>query len=242
LTALDGAVWIPAGRKKDDRTTMARILVVDGEPKLVDFICRAIFAEGFSVDGATDGGHGLELIRERDYALVVVGDLATEGVDATTFLTRTMESRPKVRVLVLSVLSDVESKVRCFRLGAVDYMTKPFALAELMARIRARLGLPTMTDRRVLTNNGMRLDLELKIVETKEGTVRLSDREFLLLAHLMRCQGEVCSRAELLDKVWGWSFDSGTNVVDVYVGRIRAKLGSSVIATVRNVGYCVPVA
>jgi two-component system, OmpR family, response regulator len=224
-----------------DRTREARILVIDDEPKLVGFVCRALSADGFSVDGATDGVRALRLIHERDYQLVVL-DLLMNGVDGVTVLERTMQSRPDLPVLVLSALSDVESKVRCFRLGAADYLTKPFALAELRARIRARLRSPAGTREPVLRNNGLKLDLKRRIVDTGEETIRLSDREFLLFQHLMRKQGEVCSRAELLEQVWGCAFDPGTNVVDVYVGRLRAKLGSSVITTVRNVGYYVPIA
>jgi DNA-binding response OmpR family regulator len=220
---------------------MARILVVDDEPKLVGFVCRALSAHGFSVDGATDGVRALGLIQERDYELVVL-DLLMKGVDGVTVLERSMKSRPHLPILVLSALSDVESKVRCFQLGAADYLTKPFALAELRARISARLLSPAAPEEAILSNNGLKLDLGRRIVDTGKGTVRLSDREFLLFRHLMRKQGEVCSRAELLEQVWGCSFDPGTNVVDVYVGRLRAKLGSSVITTVRNVGYYVPVA
>jgi DNA-binding response OmpR family regulator len=218
-----------------------RILVVDDEPKLVDFVCRALSGNGLWVDGATDGARALELIRERDYNLVVL-DLLMRGIDGVTVLERTMKSRPHLPVLVLSALSDVESKVLCFELGAGDYMTKPFALAELRARIRARLRSPVGAEELTLRNNGLELDLGRRIVDKGEGSVQLSDREFLLLQHLMRHQGEVCSRAELLEEVWGCPFDPGTNVVDVYVGRLRAKLGHSVIATVRNVGYSVPVA
>jgi DNA-binding response OmpR family regulator len=218
----------------------ARILVVDDEPKLVGFVCRALAAEGLSVDGAMDGARALRLVEERDYELVVL-DLLMPSLDGVTVLERIVKSRPRLPVLVLSALSDVESKVRCFELGAVDYLTKPFALAELRARIRARVGSSNGTGETVLTNNGWRLDLRRRIVDTQDDTVQLSDREFLLLQHLMRYQGEVCTRAELLEDVWGCPFDPGTNVVDVYVGRLRAKLGSSVIATVRNVGYYVPV-
>jgi DNA-binding response OmpR family regulator len=220
---------------------VARILVVDDEPKLVDFVCRALSAEGFEVDGATDGARALASIEERQYELVVL-DLLMEGVDGVTVLERAIESRPHLPILVLSALSDVESKVRCFELGAADYLTKPFALAELRARIRARLGTPASNGGVFLSHNGLKLDLARRVAITDEGTVRLSDREFLLLQYLLRSQGEVCTRAQLLRQVWGWSFDPGTNVVDVYVGRLRAKLGSSVIETVRNAGYYIPVA
>jgi DNA-binding response OmpR family regulator len=223
------------------RAETARILVVDDEPKLVDFVCRALSAQGFSVDGATDGARGLELIEERDYELVVL-DLLMDGIDGVTVLKRATQSRPLLPVLVLSALPDVETRVRCLELGAADYMTKPFALAELKARIATRLRFPGIAPNGGHPTNGLKLDPPRRIVDTGRGPVRLSQREFRLLAHLMRHRGEVCSRAELLEEVWGCSFDPGTNVVDVYVGRLRAKLGSSVITTVRNVGYYVPVA
>jgi DNA-binding response OmpR family regulator len=231
---------LPKAAPARRHTGIGSILVVDDEAKFVDFVCRALSAQGFSVDGTTDGARALTLIRERDYELVVL-DLLMDGVDGVTILERVKSSRPRLPVLVLSALSDVESKVRCFQLGAADYMTKPFALAELRARIWARLHSRANGGGATLRHNGLVLDLRRKIVETAEGSVHLSDREFLLLQHLMLCQGEVCSRAELLEEVWGCSFDPGSNVVDVYVGRLRAKLGSSVIATVRNVGYYVPV-
>jgi two-component system, OmpR family, response regulator len=214
----------------------ARILVVDDEPKLVDFVSRALAADGFAVDSATNGGRALALIHEREYELVVL-DLLMQGVDGFNVLEQALNIRPNLPVLVLSALSDVETKVRCFELGAADFMTKPFALAELRARIAARLRATAANGGAMLHGNGFRLDSRRRVVDTGAGMVQLSEREFLLLQHLMRCEGEVCSRAELLEEVWGVSFDPGTNVVDVYVGRLRAKLGSAAIGTVRNVGY-----
>jgi two-component system, OmpR family, response regulator len=228
-----------ASRLDGNGHEMVRILVVDDEPKLVELVCRLLSAEGFSVDGATSGTEALKLIREHNYALVVL-DLVMEDLDGFTILQRLREVRQHVPVLVLSCLSDVDSKVRCFDLGAVDYLTKPFALAELRARIWARLG-SAQPGEHVLQSNGLRLDLRHRVATVDGRAVNLSDREFLLLRHLMRYQGEVCTRSKLLEEVWGLSFDPGTNVVDVYVGRLRAKIGSTVIVTVRNVGYYVPV-
>lgn len=218
---------------------LARILVVDDEPKLVAFVRRALSADGFSVDAAMSGARALELIQEHDYELVVL-DLLMHGVDGMTVLEEAVKYRPGLPILVLSALSDVESKVRCFEGGATDYVTKPFALAELRARIWARLGSPVNGSHATLRHNGLELDLQRRIVKTSKGSMTLSETEFRLLQHLMLSQGEVCSRAELLEAVWGYSFDPGSNVVDVYVSRLRAKLGKSVIATVRNVGYYVP--
>jgi DNA-binding response OmpR family regulator len=243
MTVVNGA-GKPAtgvGLDRNGHGGIPRILVVDDEPKLVDVVCRALSEEGFSADSATDGGRGLALIQRRVYDLLVL-DLVMEGIDGFTVLERVASSNPHPAVLVLSALSDVESKVRCFELGATDYLTKPFALAELIARIRVRLGIPVGAGETMIQHNGLRLNLERRIAYTENGLVHLSDREFLLLRCLMRHQGEVCTRAMLLEEVWGWQFDPRTNVVDVYVGRLRAKLGSSIIATVRNVGYYVPVA
>jgi len=216
---------------------MARVLLVDDEPRIVSFVSRALSAEGFQVDSALDGIRGLELAQTGRYELVVL-DLLLPGQDGVSVLQDLMESRPDQRVLVLSALSDVNSKVRCLQLGASDYLPKPFSLAELLARVRARLRQPASgPDDRFLNVGGVRLDLVRRVADAGEGAVALSGREFLVLQHLMLKRGEVCSRQQLLADVWGYSFDPGSNVVDVCVGRLRAKLGSDVIETVRSVGY-----
>jgi DNA-binding response OmpR family regulator len=216
---------------------MARVLLVDDEPRIVSFVSRALSAEGFQVDSALDGIRGLELARTGRYELVVL-DLLLPGQDGVSVLQDLMESRPDQRVLVLSALSDVNSKVRCLQLGASDYLPKPFSLAELLARVRARLRQSASgPDDRFLNVGGVRLDLVRRVAEAGDGAVALSGREFLVLQHLMLKRGEVCSRQQLLADVWGYSFDPGSNVVDVCVGRLRAKLGPDVIETVRSVGY-----
>ena len=216
---------------------MARILVVDDEPRIVSFISRALSAEGLGVDSAHDGIRGLELARSRRYELVVL-DLLLPGLDGISVLQGIIDCRPEQRVLILSALSDVDSKVRCLELGAADYLPKPFALAELLARVRARLRQPEAPAApRLLTAGRVTLDLLRRVADADSGPVNLSEREFLVLQYLMRKAGEVCTREELLADVWGYSFDPGSNVVDVYVGRLRSKLGSELIETVRNVGY-----
>jgi len=213
------------------------VLVVDDEPRIVSFVSRALSAEGFRVDGAHDGARALELATREHYELVVL-DLLLPHLDGMSVLQGLMERRPDQRVLVLSALSDVETKVRCLEFGASDYLSKPFSLAELIARVRARLRQPGAGPRhRFLHGGGLTLDLTRRVVEMDGRHVTLSEREFLLLEHLMREDGEVCSRQRLLAEVWGFSFDPGSNVVDVCVGRLRAKLGADVIETVRNVGY-----
>jgi DNA-binding response OmpR family regulator len=217
---------------------MSRVLVVDDEPRIVSFVSRALAAEGFGVDSASDGVRALAMARERPYELILL-DLLLPGLDGVSVLRGVLEARPEQRVLVLSAVSDIDSKVRCLELGASDYLPKPFALAELLARIRARLRQTSFppVDTRVIVRGNIRLDLLRRIADSGGGPVALSEREFLVLQHLMRAGGEVCSREDLLSEVWGFSFDPGSNVVDVYVGRLRGKLGSDVIETVRNVGY-----
>lgn len=219
----------------DRRVT--KVLVADDEPRIVSFVSRALGSEGFQVDSALDGQRALELATRQRYDLVIL-DLLLPELDGMAVLQGLMEHRPDQRVLVLSALSDVDTKVRCLELGASDYLSKPFSLAELIARMRARLRQPAAGPRhRYLDAGGLRLDLTKRIVERDGRRIPLSEREFLLLEHLMRQDGEVCSRQRLLSEVWGYSFDPGSNVVDVCVGRLRAKLGASVIETVRNVGY-----
>lgn len=216
---------------------MASVLVVDDEPRIVSFVSRALTEEGFRVDSAMDGRRALDLARTGGYELVVL-DLLLPGLDGISVLRSLIDERPDQRVLVLSALADVGSKVRALELGASDYLSKPFALAELIARIRARLRQPAAgPDERFLSAGRLTLDLVRRVAEGESGPVSLSEREFLLLQHLMIRQGEVSSRQRLLADVWGYSFDPGSNVVDVCVGRLRAKLGPDVIETVRGVGY-----
>jgi DNA-binding response OmpR family regulator len=223
---------------------MARILVVDDEPRIVRFVARALTAEGYGVDSAHDGENGLELALTGGYELILL-DLLLPAMNGVTVLTRILKANPEQRVLVVSALTAVPLKVRCLDTGATDYLPKPFDLAELLARVRARLRQSNggaARPQRVLEAGPVTLDLLRRAADSGSGPVGLSEREFLLLQHLMQRNGEVCSREELLSQVWGYSFDPGTNVVDVYVGRLRAKLGNQVITTVRNVGYCLEAA
>jgi DNA-binding response OmpR family regulator len=218
---------------------MSRILVVDDEPDLVRFVRRALEVEGFQVLTATDGADGLRLALTEVPDLVVL-DLLMPGIDGHAVLAGVLGRHPGMRVLVLSAAAGVEARVDCLERGAVDFLAKPFAIRELLARVRSRLRLSTDDPRaeHVLHVGIIRLDLRSRRLRVDGGReVVLSQREFLLLAHLMRNVDAVCSRAELLSAVWGYNFDPATNVVDVYIGRLRAKLCKDVIQTVRNVGY-----
>ena len=217
--------------------TTARILVVDDEVSIVSLVSRALAAHGFRVDSAADGERALQLVRTDAHQLVIL-DLILPGLGGVATLKRIMGVRPELPVLVLSALSDVESKVRCFELGASDYLTKPFVLAELLARVRAVLrnhGNPLVD--RFLRVGSVTLDLQRHVADCGNGAIALSSREFDLLAFLMRRAGNVCSREQLLAEVWDCPFDPHTNVVDVYVRRLRSKLGGDVIETLRSLGY-----
>jgi len=218
---------------------VAQILVIDDEPKIVSFVSRALAGDGFAVDSAADGARGLALAARERYDLVVL-DLLLPGLDGVNVLHKLRSRRPRQQVIVLSAVSEVEAKVRCLDLGAADYLTKPFALTELLARVRSRLRDHSPTaDREHLHAGRLTLDVRRQSVEDAGSPVSLTNREFLLLEHLVRNAGTACTREELLAAVWGYAFDTGTNVVDVYVRRLRSKLGADAVETVRNVGYAI---
>jgi two-component system OmpR family response regulator len=235
------ARYVPFGESMGSVTQgamMTKLLVVDDEQRVCRFVARAPEADGFQVDTAPTGLDALRLAKSRGYALIIL-DLLMPGIDGYEVLQRLLEADPEQRVLVLSAVGDAESKVRCLRVGAVDYLAKPFAIAELIERVRRRLGggcAPAMS--RWLDAGGVRLDLQRRALHFGECGIPLTQREFILLGHLMRHANEVCTRGELLADVWGYSFDPGSNVVDVCVGRLRSKLKPDLIKTVRNVGYC----
>ena len=215
-----------------------RVLVIEDEGKMARLLARALSAVGFDVVTAAGGREGLDLLRASPFELVIL-DLMLPDLDGFSVLSATAELDRDQRVLVVSAVGDVGSKVLCLELGACDYLTKPFQLPELIARIRLRLRETARTQRRRRVRCGRwELDRQRRVVEDGERTVPLSTREFLLLEYLMQREGEACTREDLLAHVWGYDFDPGTNVVDVCVGRVRHKLGGECVTTVRNVGYC----
>jgi DNA-binding response OmpR family regulator len=216
-----------------------RILVVEDEERILSFVSRGLSAAGYAVDGAVDGRTGLDKATRLAYDLVVL-DLLLPRMNGMAVLEELVRQRPALPVLVLSARSDLETKLRGFELGAVDYLSKPFALDELLARVRAQLRhlRPLAEPANVL--RGARLDLDLARRQAIVGTVvcDLADREFHLLHHLLRHEGQVVSREQLLAEVWGYDFDPGSNVVEVCIRRLRKRLGASApIETVRNAGY-----
>ncbi len=214
-----------------------RILVIDDEPNVASFVARALSARGFAVDIALGGEHGLEAALEGGHELIVL-DLRMSGCNGLVILRQVMRAQPGRRVLVLSAASDLDVKVRCLELGACDFVPKPFELAELVARIGAHLRRAApATEERHLRVGRLTLDLVRRTVDAGGGAIPLSERECGVLRHLMTRPGRPCSRETLLADVWEMDFDPGTNVVDVYVHRLRDKLGRGLIHTVRNRGY-----
>jgi DNA-binding response OmpR family regulator len=216
---------------------MSRVLVVDDEPRIVAFVTRALSAEGLEADGAYDGLRALELTVAGRYELVVL-DLLLPDLDGLSVLQGMLRRHPGQQVLVLSALTDVATKVQALELGATDYLAKPFALKELVARVKARLRQPEQKPAEQNTTlRAVSLDVVRRTADSGAGPVLLSEREFLLLQMLIKVGGQVCSREQLLSEVWGYYFDPASNVVDVVIGRLRSKLGAEVIETVRSVGY-----
>jgi len=215
-----------------------RILVIEDEPKILDFLRLGLEAEGFVVDAAEDGAVGLRRALDGAYELVIL-DLLLPRLDGLRVLSELRQARGDVPVLILSARSDLPTKLRGFDLGANDYLAKPFSFDELVARVRVhvRRGGDPLGGSRIRAGS-IELDLARRRAQVGERNVDLSDREFRLLYHLVCHPGEIVSRERLLSEVWGYSFDPGSNVVDVCVRRLRKKLGSTeTIETVRNAGY-----
>jgi two-component system, OmpR family, copper resistance phosphate regulon response regulator CusR len=215
-----------------------RILVIEDEPRILDFLRLGLEAEGFVVDAADDGAAGLRRALDGSYELVIL-DLLLPRLDGLRVLSELRQARADVPVLILSARSDLPTKLRGFDLGANDYLAKPFSFDELVARVRVHLrrGVGSTGGSRIRAG-ALQLDLARRQALVGDRVVDLSDREFRLLYHLVCHPGEIVSRERLLSEVWGYSFDPGSNVVDVCVRRLRKKLGSAeAIETVRNAGY-----
>jgi two-component system, OmpR family, response regulator len=215
-----------------------RILVIEDEPRILAFLSRGLEAEGFVVDGAGDGPAGLAHAVAGRYDLVVL-DLLLPKLGGLELLRQLQRQRPDLPVVIVSARSDLPTKLRGFDLGACDYISKPFSFDELLARVRAQLRSRRRVDSgSVISAGTLTLDVARREARLGDVVAELSDREFRLLHHLLRHQGEVVSRQRLLSEVWGYHFDPRSNVVDVCVRRLRQKLGSQApIETVRHGGY-----
>jgi two-component system, OmpR family, response regulator len=218
----------------------SRILVVDDEPQIREMVTRALEAAGYGIESAADGEAGLALALAGDYQLVIL-DILMPAADGREVLRQLQRLRPDQQVLVLSCLSDVTAKVDLLDSGANDYLTKPFSLDELLARVRVRLRSEPATGEHpaadIVRAGRLVLDLGRMQADAGLGPVPLTRLEVLLLRELMEHTGESVPKGTLLASVWGIAFDPGSNVVDVCVRRLRSKLGFDLIETVRGAGY-----
>lgn len=217
------------------------ILVVEDEPGIVDFVERGLRKQGFEVESAPDGESGLELALRPTVELVVL-DLMLPGISGMSVLNALHVERPDLPVIILTSRGEVEDRIAGLDAGAVDYLTKPFAVTELAARIRAQLrSFAQVRDATTIAAGNLQVDLVSREVRLDAATVRLSTTEFELLVYLMQNRPNVLSREQILRAVWGYDHDPGTNVVEVYVGYLRRKLRANgrpaPIVTVRSVGY-----
>jgi two-component system, OmpR family, response regulator len=219
-------------------TAAMQILVIEDEPRIRAFLASGLEAEGFRVDGAGNGSDGLKQALSHPYDAVVL-DLLLPGLDGLSVLRELHEQRPELPVVIVSARSDLSTKLRGFGLGASDYLAKPFAFDELVARLRVQLRAHRPRgDESIVCVGALTLDLARRQARLGTLLADLSDREFRLLHHLVEHAGEVVSRERLLSEVWGYHFDPGSNVVEVCVRRLRKKLGEEApIETVRHAGY-----
>ncbi len=218
----------------------ASVLLIEDEPGIVDFVRRGLDAEGFTVEAASDGVQGERMALSGDFDAIVL-DLMLPRRSGMEVLASVRRVLPSVPVIVLSARGEIEDRVGGLDAGAVDYLVKPFSMAELVARVRAHLRVIAQASTSTLHAEDIEVDLMTRKVRRDGHPVTLSTTEFELLVYLLRHHGQVVSREQILSSVWGYEHDPATNVVDVYVGYLRRKLASSgepvPIFTVRAVGY-----
>ncbi|MEV8019611.1 response regulator transcription factor [Streptomyces sp. NPDC086554] len=219
---------------------MNRILIVEDEDRIASFVEKGLRANGFTTSVVGDGDAAYHYALTGGFDLVVL-DIGLPGKDGFTVLRQLRESRVTTPVIVLTARDSVRDTVAGLEGGADDWMTKPFRFEELLARVRLRLrtaaGAPEVT---VLRGGDLTLDLRTRRARSGERTVDLTAREFVLLELFLRHPGQVLSREQILSHVWGYDFDPGSNIVDVYVRALRKKLGAERVETVRGMGYRLP--
>ncbi len=215
---------------------MARILIVEDEERIVSFLTKGLEANGHSTMAVGDGITAAAVAYDSDFDLTIL-DLGLPGRDGFSVLTEMRERGERMPVIILTARSESVDTVAGFDAGADDYVTKPFRFDELLARVRARLRDQGTEESTLLEVGTTTLDLRRRTVTVEEQDIELSAREFTLAETLFRHPGQVLSREQLLSMVWGYDFEPGSNVVDVYIGYLRKKLGSNRIETVRGMGY-----
>jgi two-component system copper resistance phosphate regulon response regulator CusR len=218
-----------------------RLLLIEDEQKVADVIARGLRAERFAVDVAYDGDSGWEMASNTEYDLLIL-DLMLPGLNGTELLRRLRRKGGKAPVLVLTARDTTKNKVENFEAGADDYLTKPFAFAELLVRVKALLRRPPVSHDSVLRIADLEIDRLTQQVKRTGKRIELTSKEFVLLEYLASHADRVLSRTMIIEHVWDESFEGLTNIVDVYVRHLREKVDEGyepkLIHTVRGVGYC----
>lgn len=214
----------------------SRILIVEDEPRLVSFLEKGLRANGFATSVAEDGSTALAKASDDDFDLILL-DLGLPDIDGLDVLSEIRRRGLTLPILILTAREELDIKVAGLETGADDYVTKPFRFEELLARVRVRLRAGGSSEVTVLKAAGIELDLRTRIATVEGLDVELTAREFTMLETFMQHPGQVLSREQLLSRVWGYDHDPGSNVIDVYIGYLRKKLGPNRIETVRGMGY-----
>jgi two-component system, OmpR family, response regulator len=220
-----------------------RVLVIEDDPETAEQLVESLATNGYQVDLAVNGNDGLSRGRSREYAVMTI-DRLLPGVDGIAIIRRLRESGVTTPALIVSALGEVDDRVRGLRAGGDDYLVKPFAFAELLARVEAlaRRSATVVKDT-VLRVGDLKLDLVSRTVSRGDQDIDLLPREFQVLEYLVRNEGHVVPRAMLLQHVWDLHFDPTTNIIDVYVGRVRRKIDGQqaypLIHTIRGIGFCI---
>ena len=215
---------------------MAAILIAEDEPRIAAFVEKGLRSAGYTSTIARTGPEALGHASSGDFDLMIL-DIGLPKLDGFSVLETIRGQGSRLPVIILTARDSVTDTVAGLERGADDYMAKPFRFEELLARVRIRLRDQSQTGAVVLTVGDLTLDLRTRFVEVEGRSVELSAREFALLETFMRHPGQVLSREQLLSQVWGYEFDPGSNVVDVYVRYLRHKVGAERIVTIRGAGY-----
>jgi len=213
-----------------------RILIAEDEERIASFIEKGLRANGFTTSVATDGHEAIALARSGEFDLLIL-DLGLPGRDGTDVLRELREWDRRTPVVILTARDGLTDKVAGLEAGADDYVTKPFRFEELLARVRVRLRDERAPEPTMLRAAGCALDLRTRRLLVEGKSIELTAREFALAETFFRHAGQVLSREQLLSNVWGYDYDPGSNVVDVYVGYLRKKIGEDRISTIRGMGY-----
>lgn len=217
-----------------------RILIIEDDPEIIEVVRNSLAEAGLESDAAASGEEGLRMAAKEAYAAIVL-DLMLPGLDGFSVLRELKAAGVSAPVLVASARHSVEDKVFCLNAGSDDYITKPFALAELLARIQVLLRRGQQVEQTILNSEGVRLDMVSRQAERDGQEITLKPKEFALLKFLMEHAGNVVTRAMIMERVWGYNFDPGTKIIDVYICQLRDKIDTGfdvkLIQTVRGTGY-----